>query len=528
MEGFMIRLMTSAAILCFLLAALSSPGQARVAFVQDRSFTVPGLTTIQYMKIRPSIDGASLLVLATDGNKLILHDASRDSVELQVQADSVFLFYEVELADVTRDSVLDACAIEYNSELEFGWSTEVTLNVYRSCDSLSRRSRILDSGFQEGISGFYNRSGGIGVCDLDNDGYDELLTSVGTMFAQMIGPCEEESSIGKTLIYQSAPDTVRDSLTGTVNEVHDLPLGSGSMSYAITTPSYYYSELGDDRLTQSTTINALTTSSLTTELAATRAYGAAWGCSSVGENDNYTSFGCVGHIVTNNTSSQLLTKFDGSTFCPGEAPSASGSRLELRQLQSPTQATLLWSRDITGTNYSNFMYHPQLPGYFFGFSGDTLLMFNGSDGSIKDRLADVPSGTRHWDTPYNDSIPRLVVTSGATVSLYHLDIATGVDDNNQAGSVPASFTLGNPYPNPFNPSTTVEFNLPKRGEVTVTIFNILGQPVRILAQETLAAGEHSITWDGTNDAGHGVASGVYLCQVETATQRATAKMLLLR
>jgi hypothetical protein len=518
------RYLISAAIFWIILVGSYMTSEARVSFVHDRTLTVPQVASIEFMKIRPSVDGGSLLVLATDGAKLILYNASLDSVELQARADSGMLFDKIELADVTRDSVLDACALEYDSGFGIESSTEVVLDVYRSCDSLTRKSRVLDSNFQQGMSGFYGRPVGIGACDLDHDGYDELLASVGTMTAQMIGPCDEEWSVGKTYIFRSAPDSVRDSLTGTVTEAHKLSFGTGSKSYAVTTPSYSYSELGDDRLTKSTTINALTDSTLTIELAATRKYGTAWGCNWLGENDNYTTFGCTGNILVNDSNAQLLTRFDGRSFCSGAAVSASGSLLELRELQSPTQSTLLWSRDITGTHYTQFMYHPQLPGVFFGFSGDTLIMFSGSDGSIRDRLTDVPTGQRYWDYPYNDSIPRLVVINGTTVSLYHLDIATGVNDDNRNSALPHSFTLGNPYPNPFNPSTSIPVATGPGGRLTLEVYNIAGQRVATLYDGKVSANQAMICKWNTVE----MASGVYFMRASLNGLTATKKLMLLK
>ena len=65
------------------------------------------------------------------------------------------------------------------------------------------------------------------------------------------------------------------------------------------------------------------------------------------------------------------------------------------------------------------------------------------------------------------------------------------------------------YPNPFNPSTTIDYILPKDSDVNISIFNIKGQKVRTLVKNSFQKGKHSIVWNGKNDAGKSVSSGVY-------------------
>ena len=95
-------------------------------------------------------------------------------------------------------------------------------------------------------------------------------------------------------------------------------------------------------------------------------------------------------------------------------------------------------------------------------------------------------------------------------------------------TVPTKFALHPAYPNPFNPSTTISFDLPKREAVKLTVFDITGRVVRTLLDKQLAAGTHHVTWDGKNEAGHPVASGVYLFRLSTPDYRQTVKGTLLK
>jgi hypothetical protein len=96
------------------------------------------------------------------------------------------------------------------------------------------------------------------------------------------------------------------------------------------------------------------------------------------------------------------------------------------------------------------------------------------------------------------------------------------------GAVPATYTLDQNYPNPFNPSTVIRFSLPKEGPVKLQVFDITGSLVKTLLDEAVRAGNKEVTWDGTNQAGVKVASGMYLYRLESANFVATKKMLLLK
>jgi hypothetical protein len=85
------------------------------------------------------------------------------------------------------------------------------------------------------------------------------------------------------------------------------------------------------------------------------------------------------------------------------------------------------------------------------------------------------------------------------------------------------------YPNPFNPTTTIRFSLAKRTKVTVAVYDIAGRLVkRLLVDEMKEAGDHKAVWDGKNEAGSRVASGVYFCMMRTAEGTSGSKLILLR
>jgi hypothetical protein len=98
----------------------------------------------------------------------------------------------------------------------------------------------------------------------------------------------------------------------------------------------------------------------------------------------------------------------------------------------------------------------------------------------------------------------------------------------KASALPKQYSLSQNYPNPFNPSTEIRFALPKSCEVRVEVLNVLGQTIRTLASGLQTAGIHFVTWDGTDEKGNSVSSGVYFYRVVSDEFTTSRKMLLLK
>ena len=94
--------------------------------------------------------------------------------------------------------------------------------------------------------------------------------------------------------------------------------------------------------------------------------------------------------------------------------------------------------------------------------------------------------------------------------------------------VPKMYRLAQNFPNPFNPTTKIAFDIPKKGHVSLKIYNVAGQLVKTLVDGVLDANHHEYDWAGTNNAGVKVASGVYFYSIEADNFTSTKKMVLLR
>ncbi|MFQ6031911.1 MAG: S8 family serine peptidase [Candidatus Zixiibacteriota bacterium] len=142
----------------------------------------------------------------------------------------------------------------------------------------------------------------------------------------------------------------------------------------------------------------------------------------------------------------------------------------------------------------------------------------------------------------SDRVPNacgdfIIKVDDVAKSGYTYDPGMGVDSNSiyycggsklTSAGLPTSFSLSQNYPNPFNPTTEFSIDLPSPTQVSFVIYNIAGQKVKTLVDETLPAGHRTIIWDGTNDEGEDVSSGIYFYRAVAGENMVVKKMMLLR
>jgi hypothetical protein len=105
------------------------------------------------------------------------------------------------------------------------------------------------------------------------------------------------------------------------------------------------------------------------------------------------------------------------------------------------------------------------------------------------------------------------------------DVVVGI---NQPGKVPEVFDVKQNYPNPFNPITIIKYQLPRTSELELQIFNVLGQRVKTLVKGKVQAGYYEAVWNGCNDLGQQVSSGIYIYRFKAADYQKTLKLILLK
>ncbi|RKX24653.1 MAG: hypothetical protein DRP45_07750 [Candidatus Zixiibacteriota bacterium] len=162
----------------------------------------------------------------------------------------------------------------------------------------------------------------------------------------------------------------------------------------------------------------------------------------------------------------------------------------------------------------------------FGYSADNdslLVTIDTASGvmTLKSDLAYL--GTVELIVTVSD--PRAAsATDTVTVTV---DSHVSVGDNTET-NLPNRFSLEQNYPNPFNSSTLIQFDIPQYCQVELSIYNLLGQRVRTLVEGQRPAGSHRVIWDGRNNGGLPVATGIYLYRLQVDDQIKTKKMLLLK
>jgi len=135
---------------------------------------------------------------------------------------------------------------------------------------------------------------------------------------------------------------------------------------------------------------------------------------------------------------------------------------------------------------------------------------------------DLPNG---YILPLTDIVGNPRITNGEIdMGVYQRDSNADFDE-----TIPQVYTalIGN-YPNPFNPETTISFQMALEGKVQIDIFNIKGQKIKTIINQYISKGSHKVVWNGVDDTGRGVSSGVYFYQMQTDNCVVAKKMLLMK
>ena len=138
----------------------------------------------------------------------------------------------------------------------------------------------------------------------------------------------------------------------------------------------------------------------------------------------------------------------------------------------------------------------------------------------QDYVIDQDGIVRYWSWEYD---PQEVIHT-----IDRLLAETGVDDDPAEPTEHSTIRLSPPAPNPFLPRTNLRFAIPETALVQLAVYSVTGSLVRTLVDEVRGAGEHVVTWDGTDGKGSRVASGVYFVALAVADERQTRGVVLLK
>ncbi|KAA3598106.1 MAG: T9SS C-terminal target domain-containing protein [Calditrichaeota bacterium] len=177
----------------------------------------------------------------------------------------------------------------------------------------------------------------------------------------------------------------------------------------------------------------------------------------------------------------------------------------------------IWNSSIDADN-TNLIYNLKI----FNSSFDTTIS-NISDTTLNFTSSLEELTNYNWFVEVTDG--EFTVSSSDTFE-FITPMAVSISENEN--QVPNSFALRQNYPNPFNPTTTISYDLPINSKVILKIYNLIGQEVRALVEKNVNAGFHLVNWDGKNDFGKQVSSGIYIYKIQAGDFVQSKKMVFLK
>jgi ligand-binding sensor domain-containing protein len=202
---------------------------------------------------------------------------------------------------------------------------------------------------------------------------------------------------------------------------------------------------------------------------------------------------------------------------------------ELYQLETDGSITIHDSNDVDILKY---------PINDLEASGDGNLWLATDGGGLIQMKADMSYIQHNVETTAGqipqDNITHLEILDGVIwlstgdSGIVRIDGAVSAIEQPEVGLQPVSFALDQNYPNPFNPTTSITFHLEKAAETRVLIYNALGQVVHTLASGYYKAGSYTLTWNGIDNQGNSVASGIYLYEIVSGNFHDVKKMVFMK
>jgi len=265
---------------------------------------------------------------------------------------------------------------------------------------------------------------------------------------------------------------------------------------------------------------------------------------------SYSSSGCSNSASTQVTVTPcnlaLNKSATASSSKPGHPPglAVDGSTTTHWRSGTLSSGTNAWLRVDLGTTYSIDNVMINWPGSFFakkytvqisltgaGGSWTTVYTDNTGNGGVDNITFAPQSGTRYvrvFMTQHNETVERInefeVYAASGSLSKESEVAKSEVSEQLSVNS----YQLEQNYPNPFNPSTTISFALPEASAVSLMIFNSMGQLVRTLVRGEYASGKYELVWDGKNEHGEQMASGMYLYVIKAGAFTAQRKLILMK
>jgi hypothetical protein len=193
----------------------------------------------------------------------------------------------------------------------------------------------------------------------------------------------------------------------------------------------------------------------------------------------------------------------------------------------PMVLASLKAYEVTGdTSYA--LKAATIASWFYGKNAANSPMYNPENGICFDGMDS--SSAINKNSGAESTIEALLSLYGIENNPYaanEFNKMIGIEDK-EVSAAPDEFTLSNNYPNPFNPVTTINYSLTKYARISIVIYDVLGKKIKTLADDFYGAGSYSIVWNGRDEYGNAVSSGVYFYRITSGNFSQTKNMVLLK
>jgi len=214
----------------------------------------------------------------------------------------------------------------------------------------------------------------------------------------------------------------------------------------------------------------------------------------------------------------------GAATVPGhDATMFPSSLLHLYEVELPAENIEVRLENLSGTMNWGITVHDPETTYDSRYPASGIIGNVNGDGLGESVDFNVPVAGRYAIAVWRSGVADDGKTGQYRLKVLRTDVS-GVPD----GTVPRVSGITGVHPNPFNPQTAIAFDMAKSGSVTLRVFDVQGKLVRVLADGVFAAGHHQLAWNGTDDTGRLVASGVYFVRLNGDGVEDLPKMMLLK
>ena len=532
------------------LVASTLTAQTAVEFQVAREFSIPTIDSISEI-VYNDIDGdGTVEALIRSGQDVVLYSISGESV-LWERTLEISSFYSILLADVNRDSIVDIVTATYGSLGTFS-EEGVVLTLYdgiyddnpTETTYPNREESCPFFDVQSSCSWRHNYGlTALESHDYNGDGFNEMIFSYSYKlgWGDMIY-LQRYWALGSTRMYQSFPDSL-----AWVNDKISYPGGVMTVTdetIPVLNCKCYYSDIGSRNLGGMGRHNGQGIALLSTEgfnpdgssvFELTSGNGKCelnsidTQCDNRWREDPAGAYhtlrlALLGDLNPANEGLEILIDYTWSNDCDWEfsgLPPDNGHKLRLYSASDVDQITLLWERDLSGDNL--FAGNSAYPGYFIGLKDDSGFVFSGTNGQIIGSQNGVPTGRRAIEQ-FSPTEAYLTVIDSNQVIWYKPAIATDVEDSgNGPELIPNSFSIGSPYPNPFNAELTIPVTNKPGSHLLVVVIDILGRTVDRIFDGPSSQGVTEVIWQADS-----FASGIYYIRAISNGATATTSALLLK